>query len=77
MKVKVEFYFDENIEKQIKDFDISDEKVKDYENNKDKWHKKLIKEIERSIRSVLEWNGYATIEDFKVREIEDENQRLN
>lgn len=77
MKVKVEFYFDENIEKQIKDFDISDEKVKDYENNKDKWHEKLIKEIERSIRSVLEWNGYATIEDFKVREIEDENQRLN
>ncbi|WP_311376153.1 hypothetical protein [Anaerococcus lactolyticus] len=73
MKVKVEFYFDENIEKQIKDFDISDEKVKDYENNKDKWHKKLIKEIERSIRIVLEWNGYATIEDFKVREIKDEN----
>lgn len=73
MKVKVEFYFIEDIERQIKDFDISDEKVKDYENNKDKWNKKLIKEIERSIRSVLEWSGYATIEDFKVREIEDEN----
>lgn len=73
MKVKVEFYYIEDIERQIRDFDISDEKVKDYENNKGKWHKKLIKEIEKSIRSVLEWSGYATIEDFKVREIEDED----
>ena len=72
MKVKVEFYFNEDIDKQIKDFDIPEEKVRDYENNKDKWHKKLIKEIERSIRSVLEWQEYASIEDFSIKEVEDE-----
>lgn len=72
MKAKVEFCFNENIEKQIKDFNISEEKVRDYENNKDKWHKKLIKEIERSIRSVLEWGEYASIEDFSIKEVEDE-----
>ena len=70
MKVKVEFYFNEDIDKQIKDFYIPEEKVRDYENNKDKWHKKLIKEIERSIRSVLEWGGYASIEDFSIKEVE-------
>lgn len=70
MKVKVEFYFNEDVDKQIKDFDIPEEKVRDYENNKDKWHKKLIKEIERSIRSVLEWQEYASIEDFSIKEVE-------
>lgn len=71
MKAKIEFYFNEDIEKQIKDFNISDDKVKDYENNKDKWHKKLINEIEKSIKSVLEWEGYAYIEDFKAEQVEE------
>lgn len=73
MKAKIEFYFNEDIEKQIKDFDIPNEKIEDYENNKDKWHKKMLEEIERSIRSVLEWEGYATIEDFKIKEVENED----
>lgn len=71
MKAKIEFYFNEDIEKQIKDFNISDDKVKDYENNKDKWHKKLINEIEKSIKSVLEWEGYVYIEDFKAEQVEE------
>ena len=71
MKAKIEFYFNEDIEKQIKDFNISDDKVKDYENNKDKSHKKLINEIEKSIKSVLEWDGYAYIEDFKAEQVEE------
>lgn len=73
MKAKIEFYFNEDIEKQIKDFDIPNEKIEDYENNKDKWHKKMLEEIERSIRSVLEWGGYASIENFKIKEVENED----
>lgn len=48
-------------------------KIKDYKNNKDKWHKKMLEEIERSIRSVLEWGGYATIENFKIKEVGNED----
>lgn len=70
MKAKIEFYFNEDIEKQIEDFNIADDKVKDYRNNKDKWHKKLIKEIEKSIKSVLEWEGYAYVEDFEAEVVE-------
>lgn len=70
MKAKIEFYFNEDIEKQIRDFDIADEKVKDYKNDKKKWHKKMIEEIEKSIRSALEWNGYASVEDFKAEVVE-------
>lgn len=71
MKLKIGFCFKEDIEKQIEDFNISDDKVEDYKNNKDKWHKKLIKEIEKSIKSVLEWEGYAYVEDFKAEEMEE------
>ena len=71
MKAKIEFYFNEDIEKQIEDFNIADDKVKDYRNNKDKWHKKLIKETEKSIKSVLEWEGYAYVEDFKAEVVEE------
>lgn len=70
MKAKIEFYFNEDIEKQIRDFDIADDKVKDYENDKDKYHKMMIKEIEKSIKSILEWEGYASIEDFKAVVVE-------
>lgn len=70
MKLKIGFCFKEDIEKQIEDFNISDDKVEDYKNNKDKWHKKLIKEIEKSIKSVLEWEGYAYVEDFKAEVVE-------
>lgn len=72
MKTKIEFYFNEDIEKQIRDFDIADDKIKDYENDKDKYHKMMIKEIEKSIKSVLEWEGYAFVEDFKAEVVEDE-----
>lgn len=71
MKAKIEFYFNEDIEKQIRDFNINAEKVKDYENDKEKWHKKIIKEIEKSIKSILEWEGYAFVEDFKAEVVEE------
>lgn len=71
MKVKIEFCFIEDIEKQIKDFNIPEEKVKDYENNKDKYHKKMIDSIEKNIKTILEWEDYAYIEDFKITEVED------
>lgn len=71
MKAKIEFYFNEDIEKQIRDFDIADDKVKDYENDKDKYHKMMIKEIEKSIKSILEWEGYASIEDFKAKVVQE------
>lgn len=71
MKVKIEFCFIEDIEKQIKDFNIPEEKVKEYERNKDKYHKKMIDSIEKSIKTILEWEDYAYIEDFKITEVED------
>ena len=71
MKAKIEFYFNEDIEKQIRDFNINAEKVKDYESDKDKYHKMMIKEIEKSIKSVLDWEGYAFIEDFKAEVVEE------
>ncbi len=71
MKAKIEFYFNEDIEKQIRDFNINAEKVKDYESDKDKYHKMMIKEIEKSIKSVLEREGYAYVEDFKAEVVEE------
>lgn len=71
MKAKIEFYFNEDIEKQIRDFNINSEKVKDYESDKDKYHKMMIKEIERSIKSVLEREGYAYVEDFKAEVVKE------
>lgn len=71
MKAKIEFYFNEDIEKQIRDFNINAEKVKDYESDKDKYHKMMIKEIEKSIKSVLEREGYASVEDFKAEVVEE------
>lgn len=71
MKAKIEFYFNEDIEKQIKDFNINAEKVKDYESDKEKYHKMMIKEIEKSIKSVLERKCYAYVEDFKAEVVEE------
>lgn len=71
MKAKIEFYFNEDIEKQIRDFNIDSEKVKDYESDKDKYHKMMIKGIEKSIKSVLEREGYAYVEDFKAEVVEE------
>lgn len=71
MKAKIEFYFNEDIEKQIKDFNIDAGKVKDYESDKDKYHKMMIKSIKRSIKSVLEREGYAYVEDFKAEVVEE------
>ena len=71
MKAKIEFYFNEDIEKQIRDFNIDSEKVKDYESDKDKYHKMMIKEIEKSIKSVLECEGYAYVDDFKAEVVEE------
>lgn len=71
MKLKIEFLFTEDIGKQIKDFNIPEEKVKEYERNKDKYHKKMIDSIEKSIKTILEWEDYAYIEDFKITEVRD------
>lgn len=71
MKVKIEFCFIEDIEKQIKDFNISEEKVKEYERDKDKYHKQMIDSIEKNIKTILEWGDYAYIEDFKITEVKD------
>lgn len=71
MKTKIEFYFNEDIEKQIRDFNIDSKKVKDYESDKDKYHKMMTKEIEKSIKSVLEREGYTYVEDFKAEVVEE------
>lgn len=71
MKVKVEFCFIEDIEKQIKDFNVPEEKVKEYEKDKNKYHKQMIDSIEKSIKTILEWKDYAYIKDFKITEVEE------
>lgn len=71
MKAKIEFYFNEDIEKQIRDFNIDAEKVKDYESDKDKYHRMMMNEIQKSIKSILEWEGYAYVEDFKAEVVEE------
>lgn len=73
MKLKIEFLFTEDIGKQIKDFNIPEEKVKEYERNKDKYHKKMIDSIEKSIKTILEWEDYAYVKDFKTIEVEENN----
>lgn len=70
MKVKIEFLFTEDIGKQIKDYNVPEEKVNEYERNKDKYHKKMTDSIEKNIKTILEWGEYAYIEDFKITEVE-------
>lgn len=73
MKVKIEFLFIEDIEKQIKDFNIPEEKVKEYKKDKAKYHKYMIDSIEKNIKTILEWEDYAYVKDFKTIEVEENN----
>ena len=71
MKTKVEFTIIENIEKQINDWELSDEEIKKYETKKEEVYKDYIKRLEHYIRNELEFEDYTIIEDFKAIEVEE------
>jgi hypothetical protein len=70
MKIKIEFTVVENIEKQIKDWKLSDEEIEKYSITKDEIYKHYIKRLEDVIRKEIEFADYTIIEDFKVTKVE-------
>lgn len=70
MKTKVEFYVIENIEKQIKDWNLSEKEIEEYKNNRDKVDKDYIRRLEKAIRDEIEFDDYTIIEDFKAKVVE-------
>ena len=72
MKIKIEFTIVENIEKQIKDWKLSDEQIEKYSIKKDEVYKDYIKKLEDVIRKEIEFADYTIIEDYKTTKVEDE-----
>lgn len=71
MKTKVEFYIVEDIEKQIKDWELSEEEIKAYRDKKEEVFKDYIKRLEKAIRDELEFEDYTKIQDFKAEVVEE------
>ncbi|MDU1212727.1 hypothetical protein [Finegoldia magna] len=71
MKTKIEFTVVENIEKQIKDWKLSDEQIEKYNIKKDEVYKHYIKNLEDVIRKEIEFDDYTIIEDFKATKVEE------
>lgn len=71
MKIKIEFTVVENIEKQIKDWKMSDEQIEKYNIKKDEVYKHYIKRLEDVIRKEIEFDYYTIIENFKVTKVEE------
>lgn len=71
MKTKVEFTIVENIEKQIKDWNLSEDEIKKYRENKEKIFKDYIRRLEKAIRDELEFDGYTIVEGFKAIKVEE------
>lgn len=71
MKTKVEFCIVEDIEKQIKDWELSEEEIKAYRDNIDEVDRDYIKRLEKEIRDVLEFEDYTKIHDFKAKVMEE------
>lgn len=71
MKTKVEFTIVENIEKQIKDWNLSEDEIKKYRKNKEKIFKDYIRRLEKAIRDELEFDIYTIVEGFKAIKVEE------
>ena len=71
MKTKVEFYVIENIEKQIKDWNLSEKGIEEYKKNRDKVDRDYLKRLEKVIRDEIEYEDYTIIEDFKAKVVEE------
>lgn len=71
MKTKVEFYVIENIEKQIKDWNLSEKEIEEYKKNRDKVDRYYLKRLEKVIRDEIEYEDYTIIEDFKAKVVEE------
>lgn len=71
MKTKVEFTIVENIEKQIKDWNLSEDEIKKYRENKEKIFKDYIRRLEKAIRDELEFDIYTIVEGFKAIKVEE------
>lgn len=71
MKIKIEFTVVENIEKQIKDWKMSDEQIEKYNIKKDEVYKDYIKKLEDDIKKEIEFGDYTIIEDFRAIKVEE------
>lgn len=71
MKTKVEFYIFEDVEKQIKDWELSEEDIKKYRDKKEEVFKDYISRLEKAIRHELEFEDYTIIKDFKAKLVEE------
>ena len=71
MKTKIEFTVVENIKKQIKDWELSDEEIEEYNTKKEEVYKDYIKRLEDVIRKEIEFDDYTIIEDFKAIKVEE------
>lgn len=71
MRTKVEFIIVENIDKQIKDWKLSDEEIKKYSIEKEEVYKDYIRRLEDVIRKEIEFEDYTIIEDFKAGKVEE------
>lgn len=71
MKTKVEFTIIENIEKQIKDWELSDEEIEKYNIKKEEVYKDYIRRLEDGIRREIEFEDYTIIQDFKALKVEE------
>lgn len=71
MKTKVEFYVVEDIEKQIKDWDLSEDDIKRYRDKRDEVDSDYIKRLEKVIRDEIEFEDYTKIHDFKAEVVEE------
>lgn len=73
MKVKVEFCIIEDVEKQIKDWGLSEDQIKVCRDKKEEIFKDYTKRLEEIIRNEIECEDYTIIKDFKIEEVVDEN----
>lgn len=71
MKTKVEFYIFEDVEKQIKDWELSEEDINKYRDKKEEVFKDYISRLEKAIRDELEFEDYTKIQDFKTKVVEE------
>lgn len=72
MRFKISFDLIQDIEKQEKDFRVSEEKMKDFQENKDKYIDKHIREIKNMIIDDFSFKDYVYVENLKIEEVEND-----
>lgn len=71
MKLKIEFDLVEDIDKQIRDWESNSELITDFNNNKEQFYKKEIKDIKEAITKEFAFGEYEWVENLKVELVEE------